>query len=597
MEDIDLDGILNGETNNKKEILSLNYKKILYNCSECSSAIEITSINEDSIEFQCNNNHNIKISIKDFCNKMKKYNNYKLNNQTCDKHKKDYLVYCFDCKIHLCEECLKSGKHSYHYKINIIEIMPSNESLNKINEVIKRDKLKLKNLSITKIKTKKQLTKILNLMKNKIKDEENKKNENYDIKLKKELELNKTNYKKILNKLKEEYEKKISLEKLKYNENQNTIKNKYNILYDINKNICKNKIDKLNKIFEFKIESYNFNNLMDKLSNFNKLIEIIYNTYINYNNNYYNTKNINFIYNIFFNKDKKIYKLEEKHSELRNKIQNSDNRNIKNEEIKSIKGKKYSNKDPEIKIQDKNIRKNDKEEIEDKNIDNINIEEEIKKNNILEEYNENNNKKERSFSNFGKNDFEKDIVISELDDAIIIDYKKEYKSKTFKENIKKKTANYGFKGICNNKINIYENTDFIDIPIRLKNTGDRSWPLKSTKLVFDPKFDIKGKNIELKPLKPGEEQSTIIRIENLRNLRVGEYETGIWFIVDRVNYGNMIVFEINVKENKVKILKKIIDEFRKKFNLKNDNFSDELLLKQLSKYNFNFELTFQNMFQ
>ena len=44
-----------------------------YNCTECSSAIEILSINENecSIEFQCiNNNHKIKMLINEYINKI-----------------------------------------------------------------------------------------------------------------------------------------------------------------------------------------------------------------------------------------------------------------------------------------------------------------------------------------------------------------------------------------------------------------------------------------------------------------------------------------------------------------------------------------------
>jgi len=53
-----------------------NYdNNIGYNCLECSSLIEILSINENNntIEFKCinNNNHNNKIKIKDYLEKMK----------------------------------------------------------------------------------------------------------------------------------------------------------------------------------------------------------------------------------------------------------------------------------------------------------------------------------------------------------------------------------------------------------------------------------------------------------------------------------------------------------------------------------------------
>ena len=68
-----------GETS--KETIKLN--EIYYNCRECLSQIEIININEKTniIEFQCiNNNHRKKISIKEYINEMKKFNNKNLNN-------------------------------------------------------------------------------------------------------------------------------------------------------------------------------------------------------------------------------------------------------------------------------------------------------------------------------------------------------------------------------------------------------------------------------------------------------------------------------------------------------------------------------------
>ena len=53
--------------------LEQKQNEIFYNCIECSSAIEILSINENecSIEFQCiNNNHKIKMLINEYINKI-----------------------------------------------------------------------------------------------------------------------------------------------------------------------------------------------------------------------------------------------------------------------------------------------------------------------------------------------------------------------------------------------------------------------------------------------------------------------------------------------------------------------------------------------
>ena len=57
-------------------------ENIGYNCSECSSLIEIISINnlENNLEFKCINNdkHNNKLNIYTYLEKMKKYKDKKI---------------------------------------------------------------------------------------------------------------------------------------------------------------------------------------------------------------------------------------------------------------------------------------------------------------------------------------------------------------------------------------------------------------------------------------------------------------------------------------------------------------------------------------
>ena len=172
----------------------LDIKNCLYNCSECSSNIEITSLDENNIEFTCNNNHNLKIEIKEYLKSMKQYNNIKLNDDKCDELKKEYLSYCFDCNIHLCKDCLKKGKHRYHYKINIIEIIPEDEILDKTRDFIQNNKIKINKLKQDKIKTEKILNNILNKNIKKIKKIKNKYKGNNNKKEKDELKVNNKEY-------------------------------------------------------------------------------------------------------------------------------------------------------------------------------------------------------------------------------------------------------------------------------------------------------------------------------------------------------------------------------------------------------------------
>ena len=96
-----------------------------YNCIECSSLIKIISLDEqnNTIEFKCINKHNnIKSTIKEYLEKMKRYNDITNLNDNCEVHNNQkneyskYVNYCFDCKFHLCKKCLKLKKHKNHNK-------------------------------------------------------------------------------------------------------------------------------------------------------------------------------------------------------------------------------------------------------------------------------------------------------------------------------------------------------------------------------------------------------------------------------------------------------------------------------------------------
>ena len=102
-------------------------ENIRYNCPECSSLIEILSINENNIEFKCinNDNHNNKLKIYNYLEKMKKYKDNKNLNDICEKHKNKYIIYCLNCKCHLCNECMSSRIHKSHNKSIISEEKPN----------------------------------------------------------------------------------------------------------------------------------------------------------------------------------------------------------------------------------------------------------------------------------------------------------------------------------------------------------------------------------------------------------------------------------------------------------------------------------------
>ena len=113
--------------------------EIHYNCSECSSHIEILSIKNDMIEFKClnkNKNHQKILPIKEYINDMKQFNNKDINNDICIIHNKKNESYCLDCNIHLCNDCLKLRDHFNHNKNNIVEVKPNKNELNILEDII-----------------------------------------------------------------------------------------------------------------------------------------------------------------------------------------------------------------------------------------------------------------------------------------------------------------------------------------------------------------------------------------------------------------------------------------------------------------------------
>ena len=196
----------------EKDNMLLNEK--YYNCSECRSLIEILSFNDNIIEFKCiKENHRNKMPINEYIEKMKKFNNINTNSDICKIHEKKYIVFCFNCNYHLCQDCLKSRTHINHNKNNIIEIQPIKEEINKIEEIIEDYEHKINNLEKEKInmthkfKEKYENDKIIIKMLNEIKIKNNINEKNKELNLNKELYIND------IKKIKFEYENKLKKRK------------------------------------------------------------------------------------------------------------------------------------------------------------------------------------------------------------------------------------------------------------------------------------------------------------------------------------------------------------------------------------------------
>ena len=270
-------------------------KEIYYNCTECNALIEILSIDEkeNTIEFLCSNQHKKLMPIKEFLDKMMDNDNVDINKDICQIHKNQYMSFCFDCKKHLCKDCLKTRDHIYHNKNNIIEIQPINTEINAIKQIIKYYDEKLDVLKTRTILIKKKLSDDLDKYKIKINNNLKDEMSRNEISKKNDLENNHTKFLLEIERIKTKYENDLKSIKHSYIQNEIKINSKYQLKHEEIEVFYKNKIERMeNKCNEI-IDKISFEKKIEELTNMKRINKLIYNTYNLYNNNYYNSKNIN----------------------------------------------------------------------------------------------------------------------------------------------------------------------------------------------------------------------------------------------------------------------------------------------------------------
>lgn len=384
------------------EVKEIFTKNDSYTCTECQSEIEILSIDNKkiTITFKClnndiQNNHGIKtIPIRDYINLMIKNtclysscsickkvqindkNNLSFkfctncqkiicnddicinkhtnnivtshhlinNNQRsifCSIHPENKnVVFCLKCKINVCNECLKSGKHLMHRKNNLIEIKPSKEKEKIVEDYILFLKEKKQKLIKSKEKKSHELynknindnKKILNDYKKYITKQK--------IDFKHKVDLNQKNLIYDLKKINIEYKnlikKKINMFKIILKNLVDKFKEKINNYENIFK---KNKIDKINVKYnnDRKVYLQYYNKQINDVNDLLNINEIIYNSRKKYEDNYFN--NVNFS-SILLCTGKSIDNFQEKYeSEMESEdLLKIENENLK-KEIKQIKEK------------------------------------------------------------------------------------------------------------------------------------------------------------------------------------------------------------------------------------------------------------------
>lgn len=222
----------------------------------------------------------------------------------------------------------------------------------------------------------------------------------------------------------------------------------------------------------------------------------------------------------------------------------------------------------------------------------LDIENCIKEINIIKE----------NVENYNINDYELKFIpkeeeiksfIAKLDSFGKIDYNFENDKREYSYEIIAKNLKY-------DKI-IYEGTHEEQIEICLNNNGKYKWPKNNTKLVFDEDSKIIGNEVVLGPQKPGESKYYLVNIKNISQLPVGVHSALLIFLVNEKPFGEKIKLKIVIKpkkesKNKFEQYKIAIENFRNKYNLSKNDYSDEKLLEVLLENKLNEELAFSELF-
>ena len=286
------------------------------------------------------------------------------------------------------------------------------------------------------------------------------------------------------------------------------------------------------------------------------------------------------------NKSKIDNNLKNINEEIKENVELKREKMEKNEILEKLK--KEKNRITEVhKTQINNL----KEELEKERIKKLNLEQQNKKK--LEEEKKKKELDEKKQKELKENEQkEPEKIKKEDDDFHLFHEKKEEEQEVY---------SYDCPNIMYLQQIIYVGTNTSNFSVIMKNNGKLDWPKNKTKLVFDKDSRIKGKDVELDPLKIGEEKTYTIIIEALSHLVEGIYNANVWFNVNNKNYGKMLNLRVEIikkKEDPIKKYMKQIEEFRAQFELLDKNeWTDEYLYEQLKENEFDYTRAFAKMFE
>ena len=144
---------------------------------------------------------------------------------------------------------------------------------------------------------------------------------------------------------------------------------------------------------------------------------------------------------------------------------------------------------------------------------------------------------------------------------------------------------YSFKCLSTNlNFSIYKGTNELKFKLKLENNGSFPWPKNKTILSTDKsKSNIKIKEIILDPLNPGISCDFDALFRNMSQLSEGKYYSNLEFKVCGKKYGNNILINVEIFEDKKKKYEPVINVVRDEYLLDKNEVSDTVIAEGIDK--------------
>ena len=144
---------------------------------------------------------------------------------------------------------------------------------------------------------------------------------------------------------------------------------------------------------------------------------------------------------------------------------------------------------------------------------------------------------------------------------------------------------YSFKCLSTNlNFSIYKGTNELKFKLKLENNGSFPWPKNKTILSTDKsKSNIKIKEIILDPLNPGISCDFDALFRNMSQLSEGKYYSNLEFKVCGKKYGNNILINVEILEDKKKKYEPVINVVRDEYLLDKNTASDTIIAEGIDK--------------